>query len=146
MEAEGRLVIQTGGRCRYGRVRVRYLRTPADEPAAPRAEAAPEVAASKDWNPEEVAAAMAGAALGLESAGAAGRCVVTALHDPSHPPSVIRPWTVAVAAVRAAWAAVGFVPDEETARRVEAQAAQRVGPSWSAAGRAEPRAAADPAS
>ncbi len=124
MEAEGRLVIQSGGRCRYGNVRVRYEESA--EETGVRAVAAPEVYARKGWAPEWIEAAVTGAALGLESAGAPGRCVIIALHNPDHPESVIRPWTVAVAAVRAAWAAVGFVPDSETAQRIEARATESV--------------------
>lgn len=130
MEADGRFVLQSGGRCRYARVRVRYLNEPPAGPDEPRAELAAGLREEGGWFAGWREAALLGAALFLESTGAPGRCIVIQINDRDVPPSVTTPRTIAVAAVRAAWAAVGFAPDEETAKRVEARAAGQAEPYW----------------
>ncbi len=119
VEADGRYVLQSGGRARYARVRVRYLADPPPRLSGPRAALAAGLLADSGWSERELAAAVEGAGLGLELAGVAGRCVVTWVHEPdSVPPNVSPPGAFAVAAARAVWAAMGFVPDEATARQV----------------------------
>jgi hypothetical protein len=90
---------------------------------------AAELRADGEWYAGWLEAAVLGTALGLESAGAAGRCIVTEVRD-REVPSATSPRAIAIAAVRAAWAAVGFAPDEETAQRIEAQAADQAGSYW----------------
>lgn len=119
MEADGRYVLQSGGRARYARVRVRYIADPPARPGDPRAVLAAELLADSGWSEHELVAAVEGAGLGLELAGVTGRCVVTCVHEPaSVPPGVSPPGAFAIAASRAVWAAVGFIPDEGTARQV----------------------------
>ena len=115
-EAEGRVVLQSAGRCCYGRVRVRYLNEQANELSEAQALVALSGGA---WPPAWVEAAVTGAALGLQLSGASGRCEIVELHNPEIPPSTIRPWCIALAAVRAVWAAVEFVPDQEAERKSE---------------------------
>lgn len=119
-EAEGRCVLQFGGRCCYGRVRVSVRDEPASETASaePRA-TAPGLSADGTWLTEWVEAAVTGAELGLELSRVPGRCVVTELHNPDIPPGTIRRWAVTLAAVRAVWAAVGFTPSAETQSHAE---------------------------
>jgi hypothetical protein len=111
MEGEGRVAMQIGGRGWYASVSLSLV--PADEK-----EIALSPSAMDDWQRSEgwLEAATAGAALGLEVAGVHGQCLVTRVHGM---PCDTSPGVVAVAAVRAAWAAIGFVPGTSLATAVE---------------------------
>ena len=61
-------------------------------------------------------AAVAGAALGLELADGTGRCSITSVHGM---PCDTSPALVVLAGMRAAWAALGFVPSEVLADAIE---------------------------
>jgi hypothetical protein len=126
IEAEGRFVKQTGGRGWYARVRVCYRDEPPANSEEPRAELAAGLKEQGTWYAGWLEAALFGAAIGLELAGVPGRCVVTELDDRMMP-SATNPKAIALAAVRAVWAAVSFAPDEAKTRRVEACVAGLVG-------------------
>lgn len=67
---------------------------------------------SQDW----LEAAIVGASLGLEIADKQGVCVITDLHGHAVDTT---PRVVAIAGVRAVWAAVSFHPDDDMAARLE---------------------------
>ena len=111
MEAEGRVARQVGGRGWYASVRLSLVPAAgSDVVLAP--------SSANDWYRSEgwLDAAVAGAALGLELAGGAGRCSITSVHGMVCDTS---PGVVALAAMRAAWAAVAFAPSEPLAAAVE---------------------------
>ena len=110
-EAEGRVAKQFGGRGWYATVRLSLV------PAAGR-EVVAVPSAADGWQLGEgwLEAAAAGTAVGLELAGATGRCEITGVHGMVCDTS---PGVVALAAVRAAWAACGFEPDEALVAAVE---------------------------
>lgn len=112
METEGRVIRQVGGRGYYAAVGV--VRTP----DATGLRVVIDHQADDEWQRAQgwTAAAAAGAALGLELAGAAVGLAVTRVHGMVCDTS---PGLVAIAAVRAAWGAVGFAPDRSLADAVE---------------------------
>lgn len=111
MIGEGAVIVQGRGRGYFARVRVDYTAESGDVAGQP-----PEPILNPRW-PELIGWAEEGASLGLELAGFAGRCSVreVRVHEVNAP----HPTLVAIAAVRAAWAAAGFTPDTELARRLE---------------------------
>jgi hypothetical protein len=111
VDAVGRVAKQIGGHGFYASVSVSL--TPA---AKGHVELAP--AADDEWQRSQgwSGAAVAGVTLGLELAGASGRCVVTRVHGMVCDTS---PGLVALAGVRAAWAAVSFTPAPPLAEAVE---------------------------
>lgn len=111
MEADGRVMKQIRGRGYYASVRLTYEDAGGDGPPAV---LAPGV--ENAWDREWFDAAVAGVALGLELARAPGRCTITRVHGMV---CDTNPTLVAIAAVRAVWAAVSFDPDEATAQKIE---------------------------
>src|SRR5262249_967348 len=75
--------------------------------------------ADDPWNRKDgwTDGGLAGAALGLKLAGSSGTCTITRVHGM---PIDTTPRLVAIAAIRAVWAALAFAPDEPMARRLEA--------------------------
>jgi hypothetical protein len=145
VDGEGRVVRQVGGRGWYASVRLSVV------PAAER-DVALAASALDEWHRSEgwLDAAVTGAALGLELAGAAGLCRITSVHGMVCDTS---PGVVTLAAARAVWAAVGFLPAEPLSTAVEGciarghqLSADATRASLVAAARhAEPGAAPDPA-
>jgi hypothetical protein len=76
-------------------------------------------AAEDQWQRSQgwLSAACTGVALGLELASTSGQCIVTRVHGMVCDTS---PGLVAIAGIRAAWAAVSFTPDPSLAEAVEA--------------------------
>jgi hypothetical protein len=124
VEAEGRFAQQTGGKGMFALVRVAYS---PDDPAAPGVQLASE--AENPWLRAQglLDAAVLGAEIGLRLAGAPGAVRVTQVHEDRVPRSTT-PMGVAIAAVRAVWAAVRFVPGEELERRLDRCGAFRYAP------------------
>ncbi len=119
MVGEGRVAAQKGGRGYFALVRLTYC---------PAGAAAAAPAATPAADPRLLEAAAVGAALGLELAGAAGRCEVSEVlvaDVGSSPHETL----AAVAAVRAAWRAVGFTPGEGLSGRLEGCVGPRLAPA-----------------
>jgi hypothetical protein len=111
VEAEGRVAKQDGGRGWYASVRLSLV------PAIGR-EVALAPSSANEWYRSEgwLDAAVTGAGLGLELAQETGRCSITSLHGMVCDTSSA---IVVLAAVRAVWAALAFVPNELMAKAIE---------------------------
>ena len=113
MEFQGLVLRQVDGRGFYSRVHLTYEKTPDGSslvtPALPKED---------DWEKAQgwYDAAIQGAQLGLTLAESSGRCVITYLHG--HNTCDTTPDRVALAAVRAVWAALSFPLSEVMEQRI----------------------------
>ncbi|MCE9545944.1 MAG: hypothetical protein K8T25_10555 [Planctomycetia bacterium] len=114
MEGDGKVKMQIGGRGFYARIQV-ICHDGSDIPRS--VTVAP--SADDPWYRREgwTDAGLAGAALGLKLAGSSSSCTITQIHGM---PCDTNATLMAIAAIRAVWAAVSFVPDETMAQRLEA--------------------------
>jgi hypothetical protein len=111
VEAEGRVAKQVDGRGWYASVQLSLVPGGEREIAlAP--SAVDERQRSEGW----LDAAAAGATLGLDLAGAGGQCSITRVHGMVCETS---PGIVAIAAIRAVWTVLGFVPSRPLSAAVE---------------------------
>lgn len=117
MEAEGKYIVQSGGLVRYARVRISYRAEVQIASDAPRAEVDPKLINKDRLDPERIEAALDGLACGLKLACAPGNCVLLEI---AGLPGVgtTTPSAMMRAGLRAAWAAVGFQPEEVLATSV----------------------------
>ncbi len=111
MDTVGQVAKQLGARGFYASVSVSLI------PVAMRSVTL-SPAAEDEWERSQgwSGAAVDGVVLGLELAGASGYCVVTRIHGMICDTS---PGLMAIAGVRAAWAAASFIPEPTLAEIVE---------------------------
>jgi hypothetical protein len=111
VEAEGRVAKQVDGRGWYASVQLSLV------PGSER-EIALAPSAEDEWQrfTAWLDAAAAGATLGLDLAGAGGQCSITRVHGMVCDTS---PGVVAIAAIRAVWTVLGFVPSRSLSAAVE---------------------------
>jgi hypothetical protein len=118
VEGDGKVLLQIGARGFYARVQVN-LELASGEPVVML-----DASADEPWHRSEgwTDAAIAGAGLGLKLAGESGACTITGIQGM---PADTNRTLVAIAAVRAVWAALAFQPNDALARRVEAAVLRR---------------------
>jgi hypothetical protein len=113
MEGEGRVLQQIGPVGFYARVWVAC-----QDECEPSVRVTLEAQANDPWQQTQgwTDAALAGAALGLKIAGRTMHCTVKRIHGM---PCDTNPTLVAIAAIRAVWAALAFEPSETLAKRID---------------------------
>lgn len=119
MEGEGKVVQQIGQLGFYARVWVAC-----QDECEPLARVTLDAHANDPWQQSQgwTDAALAGAALGLRIAGRTMHCTVKRIHGM---PCDTNPTLVAIAAIRAVWAALAFKPSETLAKRIDAAILRR---------------------
>jgi len=114
MEGDGKVKKQIGEHGYFAHVRV----TCHDASGIPLSIAV-DPRADDPWHRREgwTDGSLAGAALGLKLAGSSASCTITRIHGM---PCDTTPTLMAIAAIRAVWAALSFVPNEDLAEQLEA--------------------------